>query len=144
MTDCLFGRNENGLWQCGVCEYVHPRRTPAPPRRRCNRKIQDVNFFGPPIERKIQDAAETGARELGIVAKGAHYIKALARWTWEGWPRRTDEEVAAIVAICKGCDDFNREAEACKVCGCKVNTEGMAIRNKARMKTEVCPKGKWE
>lgn len=74
--------------------------------------------------------------------------KMAARWGWEigkwlsaGRPRRTDEEVESLLAICQGCDKLvdNR----CAVCGCRVTKSKVAIVNKLRMATTACPRGRW-
>lgn len=70
-----------------------------------------------------------------------NYAKAIARWTAAGQPKRTDEEVASILMICRACSYFN--GKSCKVCGCRVSASQAGLTNKARMATELCPKKKW-
>ena len=69
------------------------------------------------------------------------WAKAILKWEQAGKPVRTDEQVAAILEVCKGCKHFT--GTKCKVCGCRVNVGPHAIINKARMATERCPRGKW-
>lgn len=35
VTDCLFSRNADGLWQCANCGWVYPLYSDKPPRRNC-------------------------------------------------------------------------------------------------------------
>ncbi len=94
-------------------------------------------------ERQQKETTEAGEK-LGW--KPEHIIKytrALARWIKAGRPTRTDEEVATIVAVCKGCDKYVVDKKRCSVCGCGVSTGGLAIFNKARLEMERCPKDKW-
>ena len=87
-------------------------------------------------------AEATGDQSL--IALGIRYARALVRWGKAGFPTRTDEEVAAIVATCQTegkCYDPDRKT--CRVCGCCVGTKGLAVRNKAKMGTEHCPRKMW-
>ena len=80
----------------------------------------------------------------GIIAKTAHYGMALVRWAASGFKTRSKEEVQRIYTeYCLPCENFDPEVDACKLCGCNVRVEGMAIRNKIAMKTEICSDGKW-
>jgi len=95
---------------------------------------------------EVQEAAARLAEETGdpsLLEKAKHYAAALLRWAKAGWPRRTAEEVAACVATCESCDHYDHQKQACGKCGCRVSCKGLAIRNKAKMRTEECPEGKW-
>lgn len=66
---------------------------------------------------------------------------ALLRWQQAGRPVRTDEEVAAILAICAPCEFWNPHGNLglgmCRhhKCGC--------TKSKAKLATEHCPIQKW-
>ena len=71
------------------------------------------------------------------------YGAAIIRWIKAGRPVRSDESVQGIVrGICGKCRDFNPKGY-CKLCGCRINEDANALRNKARMATENCPVDKW-
>lgn len=76
-----------------------------------------------------------------LKAKVSRYAIAVKRWIASGRPKRSDDEVASIVGICESCDKFDKSR--CALCGCHVNKSRYGMRNKARMKTESCPLGKW-
>lgn len=92
-------------------------------------------------------AAERLAVEINdptIVEKTKHITKALTRWALSGFRCRTDEQIAAIYRDhCLRCGFRDPGADACRLCSCKVRTEGIAVRNKLKMATESCPRGKW-
>jgi hypothetical protein len=70
------------------------------------------------------------------------YAVAVSRWTAAGRPTRTDEEVAAILAICQGCPNFEPGGDTpgrCLLCGCGCSAQASALTNKLRMETEHCP-----
>ena len=148
MNACLFTQTSPGHYTCTACgrevvstftaEQLHyrctaglhpkPPRTPTPP---------------PDVTAEAGKLAEaTGDQSL--IALGIRYARALVRWGKAGFPTRTDEEVAAIVATCQTegkCYDPDRKT--CRVCGCCVGTKGLAVRNKAKMGTEHCPRKMW-
>lgn len=79
------------------------------------------------------------------VERVIHYAAAVAEWGLHGIPRRTDEQVAEIVATCHACQLFDSVKEICThaSCGCRVNLDSSALTNKARMSTQHCPIEKW-
>ena len=128
-------REEDGLWQCAQCDYVYRFHADRSPIRGC----PNAPDLKPAAERL---AAETG--DPSILTKMAHYAVAIARWTAAGCPVRSPEEVERIYTeYCLPCDSRDPGADACRLCGCNVRVEGMAVRNKLAMGTEHCPKGKW-
>lgn len=140
-TSCRPEQLANGHWRCPVCG------------KSCNVKFAanclapDSHNPPPPLAEIIEDAKQ-GAEKLGepsLVEKGSHYITALAKWTRAGFPTRTPIEAAACEAICQSnaCGEYDAEAGACKVCGCRTSAGRWAIFSKTKMKTEVCPKGFW-
>lgn len=93
-----------------------------------------------------------------LAEQASHYGVALVAWVKAGRPVRDDSEVELIFHICEQCPKFVKEENKCSVCGC--NVKGVkgdedflqkfltvihveAIRNKAMMATESCPKGEW-
>lgn len=134
---CSFVCRSDGLYQCEWCNWVYTLRVDKPPKRHC------------PSAPSVVEAAERLTEETGdpsIIDKAACYSVALARWTAAGFPMRTDEEVREIYEThCnprdKPCEDFRNDT--CRLCGCPVRPEGMAVRNKIKMATERCRKKKW-
>lgn len=98
----------------------------------------------------------TEMANLGLLEKAASWANAVRRWVREGRPVRTDEEVAVILKICQGdpespdpkkqeaCNLYDKDAHACRKCGCAVSTDKAPLGNKLRMKTEICPMGLWK
>ena len=83
----------------------------------------------------------TTIKSVSLPRRVSNYAKAIAKWTAAGQPKRTDAEVESILMLCRACSHFN--GESCKVCGCRVNASQAGVANKARMRTEFCPKLKW-
>lgn len=69
------------------------------------------------------------------------YARAVAKWLDAGRPKRTDEQVDAIMDICGSCQFY--KGGGCQRCGCRVNRNRNALTNKIRMATENCPIKKW-
>lgn len=139
MMDCPFIPHESarGVFVCPDCKEPTPagRTYQKPPRRNCPNAPDLI-----PIAERL--AEETGDRT--ILNKVAHCGVALLHWSFGGFQTRSKEEVQRIYTEhCRPCEYFDAVADACKICGCNVRAEGMAIRNKIAMATEKCPKGKW-
>lgn len=83
-----------------------------------------------------------GNRQLSSVGKLKTYAQAVTRHLLTGCETRTDEEVSELLNLCRNCESYR--AETCTVCGCRINSGKSAFANKLRMKTQKCPKGKWE
>lgn len=80
----------------------------------------------------------------GIVTRGWNYAKAKKRWKKAGKPVRLQVEIDALHnGFCLQCPFYNQEVRACSPCGCNVNTQADALKNKLAMRTEECPKGHW-
>ena len=81
------------------------------------------------------------------------YAAALARWTAAGFPVRTPERQAEVLAICEACPHFIREepSHGCSKCGCRKTLGVGGLRQKVTWATEDsgkdpatgCPLGKW-
>lgn len=78
----------------------------------------------------------------GAAESVVRYARATAAWVSAGRPSRTDGEVAQILEICHGCPEWLAESEACRLCGCHINS-GNGWTNKARRLNEHCPQEKW-
>jgi hypothetical protein len=132
---CLFSEPEyrRGAWvyTCSQCRRQWRLKTRVDPglaHRQCTN-----GAHRPPL-------AEAAGR-LGIsLSDVAHYGKALFMWGAAGFPERSDEEVARLLAICQACEHYTQGR--CRKCGCRVSN-APALINKIRMATENCPIGKW-
>ncbi len=113
-----------------------------------------VTILSPERQAKIRKFLENSAENARIAADlledpsmvemATHYAIALGKWAKSGFKVRTPEEVGRVVDICQnGCGFYDPEKSVCKVCGCSVSMSGTAVKNKAKMATEHCPKGKW-
>ena len=158
MTGCRFEpTGQPDTYRCSVCGRVHVSKFTAeqlhlvcqsgePKTPRGNRAPASV-----PTAEAERLAELTG--DQSIVKKAARYAKALATWAKAGFPTRTDEEVAAIVAVCQAATYTTKQDQTrycydhaggrCTRCGCCINAATMAMRNKARMATEHCPRNLW-
>lgn len=83
-----------------------------------------------------------GKGELSAAGKLKNYARAVTRHILTGCETRTDEEVSKLLNVCRACEFY--EDETCRICGCRINSNPSAFTNKLRMKTQKCPKGKWE
>jgi hypothetical protein len=98
------------------------------------------------LTEKIQIEVAEAAEHLGLtLADVKHWAGAILKWRKAGYPTRTDEEVARIAALCKGCEHYRDTwlGGRCAKCGCRVNESSIVVTNKIRMATEDCPLGKW-
>lgn len=77
-----------------------------------------------------------------MVRRGGNYIRAWARWTAAGMPRRTPVEVDHIRFICRECEFFDGDICTHKRCGCSVK-QGRWWGDKVAWATEHCPVEKW-
>ena len=76
------------------------------------------------------------------MSDASHYLQALVNWTRANFPVREQAEVERIEKdICRPCEHYNEGR--CNKCGCKVTKSSISLFNKIKMKTEVCPVGKW-
>jgi hypothetical protein len=69
-------------------------------------------------------------------------VSAVAKWIAAGRPTRSQEQIEAILTtICDAkpvpCEHFRNGS--CDLCGCKINANPSALRNKLAMGTESCP-----
>jgi hypothetical protein len=142
---CIWKETEPDKWQCPVCGK--PYEGTRPPIRGCDGPPKPGESPKVPIQAApelTEEAKEAAVEVLGwTLADIKHWGKAVAKWYKAGKPVRTDEEVAAIFAICSACPNFDKINKRCSICRCRIRTSGLAIRNKAKMATETCedPKG---
>ena len=78
----------------------------------------------------------------------SNYLGALIRWAHASYPERSQQQVQAILEVCRGCRHFKATADlshACEHCGCgglpSKWTGGLV--EKITMRTESCPLKKW-
>ena len=74
--------------------------------------------------------------------KANSYVAAVVKWIAAGRPTRSQERIDEILTtICDAkpvpCEKFANGG--CSICGCKVNANPSALRNKLAMATEACP-----
>ena len=101
---------------------------------------------GLPITEKICNGCsqETARQEATMGDKMKNYYGAIRRWVASGMPVRSDSEVKAIFDDhCSKCELRDPATNGCKNCGCIVSTSSVPLGNKIKMKTEVCPLGRW-
>jgi hypothetical protein len=85
-----------------------------------------------------------GKKPRPLAERIGKYAKAVARWVEAGRPVRDWPEVERIFdEVCKPCEKFDPKRGSCQGCGCKVNRDGRALKNKIRMATESCPEKRW-
>jgi hypothetical protein len=120
MSQCAFEKLNSKVVQC----------------RQCGRRMHAVP--GLAIER--YNATCRTASGPSLHRKVINYTKAVARDLIAGRPRRTTEEVEAILVICRSnrCGLYDATGGVCthKRCGCKVE-------RKAPYGMERCPVGLW-
>lgn len=96
-----------------------------------------------PEQRKLflaERATSQMTAEPGMIAKAWNYSEAVARWKLAGSPTRSQQEIDAILEICRACPFYtNNGRPRCKKCGCSVNNQPNGIANKIAMATESCP-----
>jgi len=102
---------------------------------------QELDGWGQPKQNKYETEVKKAKDKLGIGEKAVKYTKALIFWARHGFPTRSPEEVSRLYEICKRCE-YNQNG-TCDLCGCKTNESNIAVVNKIKMKTEICPKDKW-
>lgn len=72
-----------------------------------------------------------------------NYAKAVVQHVVSGSVSRSDDEVDALLEICRACEFYNQEKERCSVCGCRCSRGKTTWLNKLRMASQHCPKEKW-
>lgn len=141
--------NAPGQYQCSVCRAV--LKVSADKLAEVGARMPDCGGVGtrPAIpEPRTTSELTAAAAELGLTY-ARRYAKAITKWVAAGKPKRSDEDVARILAICQSneCGKYAVNAligGRCTVCGCRVNSSQMALANKIRMATEECPQQRWK
>lgn len=126
-----FCRGNSGV--CDTCgaPYTGGWQNCPSPRNR-NSKTR-VTFISPPQATPVP-------KEPSLAKKAWDYCKAVAAWKLAGSPRRSEEEVQRIFAICQACEHFIDEGRPhCGICGCGCGEGSNPMTNKIAMATEVCP-----
>jgi len=97
----------------------------------------------PPIPACVANDHEPAGLSWGPATLAA-YGRAFGRWLAAGRPCRSPEEVDRVYrTVCRPCAYFLATKSRCKICGCRVNAQRLALANKIAMGTEHCPKRKW-
>lgn len=87
---------------------------------------------------KVSGATGSAVETLLLLPR---FLLAVGKWALAGMPTRTDDEIRERLDICRACDAF--ENSHCRECGCQC-VEVQQLRNKLALKTEKCPRGKWD
>lgn len=126
----------------GACSRAACSRNKKPATRpqESKPKTAQVETDNGLIESEVKRSASPSNNKMpGTIAKGVRYSKAMLRWIKAGKPTRTEEQINELLVICKSCDFFNSEANACSKCGCNINSQVSGLKNKLAMATERCP-----
>ena len=120
MSNCKFTFDEEKqLWVCSVCGRTVKASKKAIIHADCAEK--------PPL-----------------ITQAINYTKAVVKHIATGAETRTDKEVEERLNMCKDCNYYNSEKQFCRLCGCNCNLHKSPFVNKLRMKSQKCPRGKWE
>lgn len=120
MTNCQFSFDDDKqVWVCSVCGRTVKASKTSSVRALCITKPS-------------------------LARQAINYTKAVVQHIATGSKTRTDEEVKERLNICKECEFFHTEKQYCKLCGCNCNLHKSPFVNKLRMKSQKCPRGKWE
>lgn len=68
--------------------------------------------------------------------RAGSFFKAVVEHVIDGGRTASDEAYDVRMALCAGCDEFDAERAACRLCGCNMT-------RKARWASSACPIGKW-
>lgn len=116
---CQFEHVNGNVWKCPECGLKITSEHPEKVRVICH------------------------PRTPGILQQAVHFATAAAVHAATGAKKRTDDEVAEILEICRGCERYNADNSTCTVCGCRLSDSQNAYANKIRMQTQHCPRQKW-
>ena len=72
----------------------------------------------------------------GVATMAVGLAKETVKYVKEGRPKKSDDEIERIRAICEACNDFS-ETRRCYHCGCRMDI-------KMTWATTKCPLKKWE
>lgn len=101
------------------------------------------HYLNTPAYRARWDGTATAGPAVpppSFLQRAVHFAGALTRHALDGCRKRTEDEIAAVLEICKACEKFN--GQGCNVCGC--NCSGQQVfMNKLAWASEHCPLGKW-
>lgn len=123
------------------CQFLPSDR---PRHYRCHTCGSEIGPVSDPPERCYRVCRSATSPPLpGIIKRAGQYAKAIARWTAAGSPTRTQAEIDGLLAVCRGCRQYNAQHAACAKCGCNVNSQASGLANKLAMATEHCPLRKW-
>lgn len=121
MTECLYeriGEGKDGKQQYRCTHCGHKRESKYPPSK---------------LHRNC------GARSRAF-RKVSRFAVAAALHAMRGSPKRTEDEITKLHAICKPCGRF--KDDVCRLCGCRV-TRKKVYRNKLAWADQHCDEGRW-
>jgi len=139
MNTCQFVEIEGNTdkYICSICGKEQTNYG-----RSCDMVVRICNGLSPNGKPYLLTRVSIPCKKSGI-EKTTRWKKAIAKWTKEGKPTRSDLEVSFIYERrCTPCDFFN-VYESCKLCGCKLSHSKLALFRKIRIATEHCPKKFW-
>lgn len=164
MSKCLFPTDVDATqprkWTCLVCNKPTRFKYQSPPRRNC------------PEAPDVKEAQSEASEKLGVsVEEVVGYGMHVVHWVALGCPMRSDEQVAACLAVCHNNCKHYREGQPpadpdnppswmarvtnavvfwrkngyCKICGCGVSASKFPLVNMVRMKVPDlgCKESKW-
>ena len=71
-----------------------------------------------------------------LIKQAGSFGKAAIKQVAAGMPKRSDDEITRIMAICQTCPEFVAGVDRCKKCGCYA-------KHKVPWATTRCPLRKW-
>jgi len=78
--------------------------------------------------------------DLSLAQKASSLVSSATMWAGKGFQTATPDQLASRLAICKGCEFWNKSGfggtGSCIKCGCSTQA-------KLRMATSKCPIDKW-
>lgn len=121
--------------KCRHCDYVlrHDYQTPF---------YRDCAAHGDPSS---VPQRPSGISPPTLAQEAWNYTQAVKMWRNAGYPARTSEEIARLLAICEACPHYKADGlrKHCGLCGCTCNSSEWGLVNKLAMATETCPEKRW-
>lgn len=70
------------------------------------------------------------------------FIKSLLFHIYSGFPKTPNTELQNRYRICLSCEQFDKSASQCKICGCNLSNRSVFL-NKLAWADQECPLQKW-
>lgn len=144
MMFCKFVKNEDGKCYCELCDQNKEK----PEDCNNNLILRPCNYSGPLATTNIlkkyseEQKQKIVLQEPTLISKIKNYSQAISRHVFSGFEKRSQEEIDRLLNVCKRCVYFKNDT--CSICGCAINRNPNAFRNKLAMASEQCPIGKWK